>query len=181
MSGELERLAGARRGHFAFPSGFHGDLWLELDRLFAAPRAVAPFAAALAARLPPADVVCGPMTGGALLAQLVAVDLDAELAWSELPAYAIPAALRERVRGRRVAVVDDAINAGSAVGATIAALRACDAEVVAVGALMRLGGGYSPGVAFHYLEEVESGLWPADRCPLCAAGRPVEEPAVSGR
>jgi orotate phosphoribosyltransferase len=175
MRGELERLAGAERGHFAFPSGFHGDLWLELDALFARPAAVAPFAAELARRVAPhePEVVCGPMTGGALLAQLVAAELGAELSWSELPGYAIPSALRARLRGRRVAVVDDAINAGAATSATIAALRACGAEVVAVGALMLLGGGYEPGVPLEHLETVASGLWPADACPLCAGGVPI--------
>jgi orotate phosphoribosyltransferase len=80
------------------------------------------------------------------------------------------------VRGRRVVVVDDAVNAGSAVSATIEALRASGAEVVGVGALMvQRAGGYDPGVPFVWLEEVESGLWPADRCPLCAAGEPVHE------
>jgi orotate phosphoribosyltransferase len=174
MTGEILRLADGRRGHFAFPSGFHGDLWLELDLLFVDPRAS--FAASLARRLPDCDVVCGPMVGGALLAQLVARDLGAELAWSEMPAYSIPEPLRRRVRGRRVVVVDDAVNAGSAVSATIDALRACGAEVVGVGALMvQSAGGYDPGVPFSFLESVESGLWPADRCPLCAAGVAVNE------
>jgi orotate phosphoribosyltransferase len=171
MSGELERLAGGRRGHFAFPSGFHGDLWLELDLLFVDP--AAGFAAELARRLPACDVVCGPMVGGALLAQLVARELGVSFAWSEMPSYAIPAALRPRVAGRRVVVVDDAVNAGSAVSATIASLR--EAEVVGVGALMVLGGGYDPGVPFVSLERVESGLWPASSCPLCEAGVPVDQ------
>jgi orotate phosphoribosyltransferase len=176
MSGELERLAGGRRGHFAFPSGFHGDLWLELDRLFVDPRA--PFVGELARRLPACDVVCGPMAGGALLAQLVARELGVGFAWSELPEYAIPAALHDRVRGRRVVVVDDAVNAGSAVSATIDALGG--AEVVGVGALMVLGGGYDPGVPFVWLERVESGLWPAASCPLCEAGVPVDQGTAGG-
>jgi orotate phosphoribosyltransferase len=165
-------LVRARRGHYAFPSGFHGDLWLDLDLLFAVPADIAPLAAELARQLPPADAVCGPMTGGALLAELVAVEMRAELAWSELPSYAVPRALGERLRGRRVAVVDDAINAGSAVGATIEALRGCGAEVVGVGTLMLLGGGWSPGVPFVWLEAVESQLWPAADCPLCGDGVP---------
>jgi orotate phosphoribosyltransferase len=176
MSGELERLAGGRRGHFAFPSGFHGDLWLELDLLFADP--AAGFAARLAERLPACDVVCGPMVGGALLAQLVAARLGVAFVWSEMPGYELPVALRPLVRGRRVVVVDDAVNAGSAVSATIASLGA--AEVVGVGALMVLGGGYDPGVPFVGLERLESSLWPADDCPLCAAGVPFDEATAAG-
>jgi orotate phosphoribosyltransferase len=168
-------LARARRGHFAFPSGFHGDLWLELDDVFAVPSAVAPFAAELARRLPAAGVVCGPMTGGALLAQLVALEMGAELAWSELPSYSVTGA---RPRGRRVVVVDDAINAGAAVATTIEALEG--AEVVGVGALMVLGGGWSPGVPFVWLEAVESALWPAADCPLCRDGVPLDRPTSTG-
>jgi orotate phosphoribosyltransferase len=116
------------------------------------------------------------MTGGALLAQMVALEAGAELAWSELPSYALPPSFRDRVRGRRVVVVADAVNAGSAVGATIEALRACGAEVVGVGALMRLGDAYSPDVPFAFVEALDSGLWPADRCPMCAAGRRLDAP-----
>ncbi len=43
----LELVAG-RRGHFRLESGHHGGLWLDLDPLFAEPRRIAPFAAALA-------------------------------------------------------------------------------------------------------------------------------------
>lgn len=41
---ELVRLAELRRGHFALESGHHGDLWLDLDRLFVEPWVVAPLA-----------------------------------------------------------------------------------------------------------------------------------------
>jgi hypothetical protein len=44
-------LLEGRRGHFLLESGHHGDLWLELDRLFARPARVEPFAAELARRL----------------------------------------------------------------------------------------------------------------------------------
>jgi orotate phosphoribosyltransferase len=78
-----------------------------------------------------------------------------------------------------VAVVDDAVNAGSAVRATVADLRACGARPVAVGALLALGDtGVSFDLPFEGLARLRSRLWvPAD-CPLCAAGVPVED--VSG-
>ena len=40
-----------RRGHFRFESGYHGEIWLDLDRLFADPRRIAPLARELAGRL----------------------------------------------------------------------------------------------------------------------------------
>jgi orotate phosphoribosyltransferase len=40
-----------RRGHFVFESGDHGDAWLELERLFTAPRHLQRSAEALAQKL----------------------------------------------------------------------------------------------------------------------------------
>src|SRR3954466_1801201 len=74
-----------RTGHFRFESGFHGDLWLELDALFADPAQTEHDANALAGGVADIriDVVCGAMTGGALLAQVVARHLGCLFAYTE--------------------------------------------------------------------------------------------------
>src|SRR5271157_4879141 len=36
-------LMSLRRGHFRYESGYHGEIWLDLDRLFFDPRRLAPF------------------------------------------------------------------------------------------------------------------------------------------
>src|SRR5688500_7087577 len=79
------KLARGRRGHFQLESGHHGALWLDLDALFADPQAIAPFVATLTAQLKDyaVDVVCGPLLGGAFLAQLVAQSLGAEFCFTE--------------------------------------------------------------------------------------------------
>jgi orotate phosphoribosyltransferase len=79
------RLAQGRRGHFRLESGHHSALWLDLDALFAGPRALAPFVGKLVARVRDhaVDVVCGPLLGGAFLAQLVAQSLAAEFCFTE--------------------------------------------------------------------------------------------------
>jgi orotate phosphoribosyltransferase len=185
---EVLALVSARSGHFLLESGHHGDLWLDLDTLSWRPVRLQPLAAELARRLGGhgVDVVCGPLVGGALVAQLVATALDAAFVHAERSvagavAYRIPNALRERLRGRRVAVVDDVVNAGSAVRGTLADLRVCGAVPVAIGALLLLG------AAAERLTEDEtlpverlavrpSGLWPAAACPLCSEGVPLERP-----
>jgi orotate phosphoribosyltransferase len=174
-------LLDPRRGHFALESGHHGDLWLDLELLFVRPRRVAPYAAELARLLPAVDAVCGPLLGGALVAQMVAAELDAELAWSERSdaGYRIPQPLRSRLQGARVAIVDDAINAGSATRATLADLRECGARPVALGALIVLGDGAqalaaAEGLAPAFVETVPNTLWEPDDCPLCAASVPLD-------
>jgi orotate phosphoribosyltransferase len=129
-----------------------------------------PFVAELASRLRPyrPEVVCGPLVGGAYVACAVATALDVDFTWSSPPAY------RLAVDHRRVAIVDDAINAGSAVAATAAALP----QVVAVGALLTLGAAPTTlaGAPVERLATLDSALWPASACPLCAEGSPLDAP-----
>ncbi|HET6262862.1 MAG TPA: orotate phosphoribosyltransferase, partial [Chloroflexia bacterium] len=74
MEQELLELLSAREGHFRLESGYHGGLWLDLDPLFVMPGRIQPFVETFAERLKRHDVeaVCGPLVGGAFLAQAVA-------------------------------------------------------------------------------------------------------------
>ena len=87
----LELVTG-RRGHFRLESGHHSALWLDLDPLFAEPHRFNPFVASLTTALRPYTVaaVCGPLLGGAFLAQLVAHALGVEFCFTErvMPSHA---------------------------------------------------------------------------------------------
>jgi len=85
MESNVLDLIPIRRGHFRFESGYYGEIWLDLDRLFANPRRIAPSARELAGRLSGRDVeaVVGPLVGGAFLAQMIAAELEAEFAYAE--------------------------------------------------------------------------------------------------
>jgi orotate phosphoribosyltransferase len=185
-------LVHGRRGHFLLESGHHGEMWLDLDGLFAEPRRIEPFVMALVERLGPHDVaaVCGPLRGGAFVAQLVAHELDVEFCFTE-PApsdtpglyqarYHLSPTFAPRVRGKRMAVVDDVMSAGSSLRASHAELAACGAHPVVIGALLVLG---DVGLAYFADQRVPVEavlrdafhLWSPDDCPLCAAGRPLED------
>ncbi len=190
----LDLVAG-RRGHFRLESGHHGALWLDLDPLFAVPRRIAPFVHALANALRPhnVSVVCGPLLGGAFLAQLVSQALDVEFCFTERAMsgqpgdlyrarYLLPTAFVARIEGTRVAIVDDVMSAGSALRGSYAELQSHGAETVVAGALLVLG---SAGASFFAEHDVpveaaardDYDLWlPAD-CPLCARGLPLEDVA----
>lgn len=155
--------------------------------LFVRPARLAPYVAQLARRLARHRVaaVCGPLVGGAFVAQAVATELAVEATWSQRQdgAYALPAGVLPFLRGRRVAVVDDAVNAGSAVLSTAAALTAAGAEVCAVGTLLALGDAVEAlpaalGVPVEHLAALPTTLWPVADCPLCRTGAPVD-PAPS--
>jgi orotate phosphoribosyltransferase len=186
-------LMARRSGHFRFESGHHGDRWLEPDLLLQRPTALRPFAIALAQRLRRHDfkVVCGPLTGGAFLAQMVAEECGVAFAFAERFApppsdalyqvrYRIPDALREGLRGATVAIVNDVTNAGSAVRGTYEDLVACGARPVALGTLIAFGTWSASfttdhDIALVALERLGNNLWTPQECPLCAAGEALED------
>jgi orotate phosphoribosyltransferase len=190
---DLLSLVASRSGHFRLESGHHADTWMELDQLFRSPAALRPFIAELAGRFRPhrIDTVCGPLTGGALLAQSIAEELGVEFAFAErlvtnrpglYPVdYRIASSLREGIRGRRVAVVDDAISAGSAVRATLADLASCGAAPAVLGALLLIGP-RATGLATETrlpivsLMELPNQIWTPSECPMCAQGVPLTSP-----
>jgi orotate phosphoribosyltransferase len=193
-----QRLLGlidGRQGHFQLESGHHGELWLDLDALFLRPARLGPFVEDLARQLAQAEpaAICGPLLGGGLIASAVATLLDTELYIAEPVSsahgerelfrarYAVPASIRSRIRGRRVAVVDDVVNAGSATRATVSDLRAAGAQVLAIGALLTLGTAAADYAERERLSLVRvaampNRIWEPKKCPLCTADEPLEDP-----
>jgi orotate phosphoribosyltransferase len=189
------RLVSGRRGHFRLESGHHSSLWLDLDPLFVEPRRIEPFVAALATALEPHEVsaVCGPLLGGAFVGQLVAQTLDADFYFTErvMPAepqgmyraqYRLPPALAQRLRGQRIAIVDDVMSAGSALRGTCAELQSHGAEPVVAGALLVLGRTGEDffterGIAVEAAARDDYELFLPAACPLCEAGVLLEDVA----
>ncbi len=191
-------LTSARRGHFLLESGHHSELWFDLDALFAVTLRIDPLVVQLSEAIQPYNLagVCGPLLGGAFLAQLVAGKLGVEFYFTErvMPreqsglyqaSYRLPQAFGARVRGQRLAIVDDIMSAGSALRGTYTEILSYGAEPVVAGALMILG---DTGATFFAERAVpvkavareDYKLWlPAD-CPHCAAGAPLENVAAQG-
>ncbi len=191
-STDFTELVAARRGHFRMESGYHSALWFDLDALFAAPHNVWQYVEELADLLRPykPDVICGPLRGGAFLAQQLAELTEAEF-WYTVPTagvtmaglfgarYELPAAFASRIEGARVAIVDDVMSAGSSLRATHADLRAKGHTVVAVGALLMLG---TVGESYFVNQKLpvkavlsdRFEMWQPADCPHCTAGVPLE-------
>jgi orotate phosphoribosyltransferase len=183
----------ARRGHFLLESGHHGDFWLDLETLCLRPGMIQPFASELAARLQMYEVeaVCGPLTEGAFVALMVAADLSCDFTYAERFAnpgrnelypvdYRVPRTLQPFVRGRRVAVINDVIGAGSAVRGACAHLSELGAEVAVIGALLVLGESIASfarerSIPIETLERAPANLWTPAECPLCRSGAPIEQ------
>jgi orotate phosphoribosyltransferase len=155
LSADPLTLTSPRHGHFRLESGHHSNLWLDLEGLFVRPAPVRPFVTRLARALRPHRVagVCGPLVGGAFLAQMVATALKAEFFFTErvMPGegdglyqaqYHLPRAARSQVRDKRLAIVDDAMR----------------------------------GVPVEAVSRVPFDLWVPAECPLCASGKALADP-----
>jgi orotate phosphoribosyltransferase len=195
MQKKVLELVSGRQGHFLLESGHHGDLWLDLERLCLQPQRAQAVAVGLTAPLSELqlDAVCGPLVEGAFVALIVALQLDVQFTYSEkfgrppaeglFPAgYRVPASLREGLRGKRVAIVDDVINAGSAIRGTFADLEECGANVVAISTLLVLGSAAakfaaSKNVPLYNVATLPSNLWTASECPLCESSIPLQDVA----
>src|SRR5205823_6103332 len=98
-------------GHFRYESAHHGDMWLDLDALFVDRERARRWCSALAqhANACSPDLVCGPKTGGALVAESMAAELGVECAYADRVvdasgsvSYALAPEQRARVRDRSV-------------------------------------------------------------------------------
>jgi len=185
----------SRNRHFLLESGYHADTWLDLDALFIDPAKIAPQVDALAALIRPHDIsaICGPLLGGAFLAQAVAAAMGVRFYFCEKSAsdsssalfgarYRLPAGLREHASKERFAVVDDVISAGSSVRAVVSELEAAGATTVVVGSLLILGTKATDyfaamNIPVVALDERDFQTWLPDECPLCRSGVPLEDGA----
>jgi orotate phosphoribosyltransferase len=186
-------LVAARRGHFLLESGHHGDLWLDLEVLCLHPQSIEPFAIELATRLAASDIefICGPLVEGAFIGLMVASKMNKAFAYTErfarastdelFPAgYRVPDRLRQELKGKRGAIVNDVINAGSAMRGTFDDLEACGAIVVAIGALLILGTAAfefasMKAVPLEAVATLPNSLWAPENCPLCSSGVPLQD------
>lgn len=192
---EILKLLPVRSGHFLLESGYHTGLWFNLDALFMSPRNCAPLVAQLAERIARHNptAVCGPLLGGAFLAQAIATKLDLPFYYSRpVPAensrglfttqYELPSELLRHAHGQQFAIVDDVISAGSSVRATAAAIINGEGSISTVGALILLGERAqqyfsSMNISIEALEHFEFQTWNPDECPLCLRGDLPEDPS----
>lgn len=179
-------------GHFDFGNGYHGRVYLNPHQLFRYPSTIWRFAQDLIDVLPgaitdAAEVVAGPVTGGALLAHTVAGLLDSRRPLDRPPMMFAPFGVDARrghalsrfyqklLDGRRVLLVDDVRNTGQTFARCAELVHACGGTVVATAEIYdRMEAIVDLGIPNVPLAEYKApDNYPAGDCPLCAAGMPV--------
>lgn len=167
-------------GHFRLSSGLHSGAYLQCALVLQHPRHAEALGRALAAHAARADVtaVLSPALGGVIIGHEVARALNVRAIFAER----LESALTLR-RGfslssaDRVFIIEDVVTTGGSTRETMAVAREQGANVVGAGAIIDRSGGKSTlDVPFHALATLTVETYEPERCPLCAAGKPIVKP-----
>ena len=184
----IQQLGVVSNGHFVLSSGRHSNEYWEKFRLLEWPRVTEQLCRQIANRYKQSGIeaVIGPTTGGALLAQEVARQLDTRCLLAE-PA---PDGGRELRRGfvlhtsERVLIVDDVLTTGLSLRETLSAIEQFQPEIIGLEVLIDRSGGDAItqyGVPCRALLTVSAHTYYSEECPMCKEGMPIVKPGTRGK
>jgi orotate phosphoribosyltransferase len=182
----LERMGALQTGHFVLSSGLHSDRYCQCARLFEDPAAATMVARLMKESMPRnvrVQTVLGPAMGGVIWAYELARELGARALFCERPkGKAEGFELRRGFSlepGERVLLAEDVITTGKSVLEAVPLVEEAGAELVGFASVVdRSRGTFEPGlgVPVWALCQLEFRTWPADECPMDAAGMPIDKP-----
>lgn len=177
---DFEETGALLTGHFRLSSGLHSDRYLQCARLLMWPERAEEAGRELAEKLrefAPRAVV-SPAIGGLIIGHETARALKVRAMFVERKDG--PFTLRRGFsleRAEPVVVVEDVFTTGKSTREAAAAVEAAGGRVVAVGSIVDRGvpaGSFSTPARSLLSLSVPS--WPADDCPLCKKGVPLDTP-----
>jgi orotate phosphoribosyltransferase len=183
----FQQLGVVSNGHFVLSSGQHSDEYWEKFRMLEWPRVTEQLCRQITSRYKQSSIaaVIGPTTGGALLAQELARQLDTRCLLAE-PA---PGGGRELRRGfvihaaERVLIVDDVLTTGLSLRETLSAIQQFQPEIVGIEVLIDRSGGDAISqfkVPCRALLTVSARTYYPEECPMCKEGVPIVKPGTRG-
>jgi orotate phosphoribosyltransferase len=171
-------------GHFLLTSGNHSDSYIQCALLLSRPELAFEFMWDIAEHFNGAgvDAVIAPAVGGIIVSYEVGRLMGKRALFCERD--------RERMTlrrgfslsaGEQVLVVEDVITTGGSVLEVAETVEESGAEVVGFGSIVnRSSGRFDPGKPYHACVDMDVPIYPADECPLCAAGGSPVKPGSRG-
>jgi orotate phosphoribosyltransferase len=183
---KLLKLLQSRTGHFLTESRFHTDLWFDTKYLFSDLNQLSPIVKELGKKLliHKFDLICGPVDGGAKIAQMISKEFKIDFIISErlilndsvsskqLIKYSIPENFHNRIKGKKIAIVDDIINAGNATLETYRELINLGSIPVVLGSLIVKSDliysfAAKNNLSVEMILKCDNNMWLPQKCPLC--------------
>lgn len=187
---EIVQMTGALvlNGHFLLSGGRHSRAYFNKDAIYADPLALETVADRIAHRFRSHGftAVVGPAVGGAILANRVAYRLIQRAGFPVSALFADKAGgedgfvfrrgYDQKLSGARVLAVEDVLKRGDSAAKTIAAARACGAEVATLAAICNRGGVSAADLGVRELFPLltlDLEDWAPEDCPACKEGIPI--------
>ncbi|MCX8014698.1 MAG: orotate phosphoribosyltransferase [candidate division WOR-3 bacterium] len=191
----LEENQVLKTGHFLLTSGLHSDKYFEKFRILENPQLVAMFGQMIVSHFKDKNIsiVCGPTTGGIIIAYEVARQMGVRCVFAELKSDGSGRVIRRGFvipDGARILLVDDVLTTGGSIRETIQALNQFSGELVGISVIVDRSGlsvkskdffGLEREIDFFacYQRTIEN--FSPEKCPLCAAKVPLETPGRGGK
>jgi len=177
---EFRNTGAYLKGHFRLTSGLHSSEYMQCALVLQHPSIAEKFGAGLASHFSQCDIVVSPAIGGLIIGHEVARALGARFLFTERDPSTGKMILRRgfTVRpGETAVVIEDVVTTGGSTRDVIETLQSAGVKVLGAGSIIdRSGGRADLGVPQVALATLEVTAWPADFCPLCKEGVPVEKP-----
>lgn len=180
----FKRVGAIKEGHFLLSSGLHSPVYWEKFRLLQYPAYTEKVCRLIVQHFKDqsVDVVAGPTTGGIILAFEVARQLGIRSIFAEKDGEArVFRRDFEFNAGERVLIVDDILTTGGSIKGTIDAVNKHGGVVIGIGVLVeRSTEEIDFNVPLFSCLRAPTIVYPAEACPLCAAGLPLVRPGSQG-
>ncbi|MCS7258330.1 MAG: orotate phosphoribosyltransferase [candidate division WOR-3 bacterium] len=188
----LEENQVLKNGHFLLSSGLHSAKYFEKFRILENPALVEFFAGLIKEHFKEKNIhiVCGPTTGGVIIAYEVARQLGVKCIFAETKKEEPGRVIRRGFLipdGARILVVDDVLTTGNSISETLNALRSFSGIVVGIGVFIdrsehKLEFSFNDknlDVFACYKTSIKN--YTPEECPLCKAGITLEVPGRGGK
>ncbi|MEO6259250.1 MAG: orotate phosphoribosyltransferase [Thermoanaerobaculia bacterium] len=167
-------------GHFRLSSGLHSPSYVQCARLLQQPRNARQLGKALAdslRRLSPAKIV-SPALGGVVIGYAVAEAMDLPFVFTERNEGAMTLRRGFQIgEGEAVVIVEDVVTTGKSTRETAAIVEQRGGRVIAFASILNRSGNDNPFDApYESLLRLGLETFEEVRCPLCAAGVPLDAP-----
>jgi orotate phosphoribosyltransferase len=177
---DFEETGALLRGHFRLSSGLHSDTYLQCARLLMWPARAEAAGKELASKLRDfgSRIVVSPALGGLIIGHEVARALGTPFLFTERQDGLFTLRRGFRIEpGDSVAVVEDVFTTGKSTREVIDTMTSAGARVLAAGSIVDRGlPAGALAVPHRSLLILQVPSWPADACPLCREGKPIDTP-----
>ncbi|HSP32789.1 MAG TPA: orotate phosphoribosyltransferase [Thermoanaerobaculia bacterium] len=176
----LHKTGALLQGHFKLSSGLHSPNYVQCALLLESPSNAKAFGEELAAKVRPQrpQKIVAPAMGGLIIGYTVAEALDVPMVFTERKEGDMTLRRGFKIReGERVIIVEDVVTTGKSTRETATIVAQHGGIVFGYASILNRSGRQNPfDSSYESLLKLDFDTYEPEKCPLCAAGVPIDAP-----